>query len=90
MFLYVHQSYGHDSAYPCLLRSWEALWDPLVCSYDISHSGTQQVTITSLAASTVSWIFAPPSINWACGCLTSVIGPLMVAPCQRGYFNHVV
>ena len=25
-----------------------------------------------------------PSIDWAHGCLTSVIGPWMVAPCQRG------
>ena len=44
-------------------------------SYDISHSGTQQVAITSLAASTVSWMVSHPSINQACVCLTSVIRP---------------
>ena len=44
------------------------------------------MTITSLAASTVSWMVAHPSIDWAHGCLTSVIRPWMVAPCQRGSF----
>ena len=59
--------------------SLEALWDPLVCSYDISHSGTQHVTITYLAASTVSWMVTHPSIIKACVWLTSVIRLWMVA-----------
>ena len=46
MFLYVHQSHRHDSTHPSLFRSWGALRGPLVCSYDISHSRTQQVSIT--------------------------------------------
>ena len=46
------------------------------------------MTITSLATSTVSWIFTHPSIDWAHGCLTSVIGLRMVAPCQRGSSLH--
>ena len=45
------------------------------------------MTITSLATSTVSWMVTHPSIDRAHGCLTSVIGPQMVAPCQRGSFN---
>ena len=40
--------------------------------------------ITSLAASTVTWTVTHPSIDQAHGCLTSVIRPWMVAPCQRG------
>ena len=42
------------------------------------------MTITSLATSTVSWTVTHPSIDRAHGCVTSVIGPRMVAPCQRG------
>ena len=42
------------------------------------------MTITSLATSTVSWMVTHPSIDQAHGCLTSVIGPWMVTPCQRG------
>ena len=42
------------------------------------------MTITSLAASTVSWMVTHPSIDWAHARLTSVIGLRMVAPCQRG------
>ena len=34
--------------------SWGALWEPLVCSYDISHSRTWEASITSLAATSVS------------------------------------
>ena len=67
--------------------SWGALWEPLVCSYDISHSGTRQVTTTSLAASTVSWMVTHPSIDWAHGCLTSVIGPRMASPCQLPWLS---
>ena len=42
------------------------------------------MTITSLATSTVSWMVTHPGIDQAHVCLTSVIGPWMVAPCQRG------
>ena len=43
------------------------------------------MTITSLATSTVSWMVTHPSIDWAHGCLTSVIRLQMVTPCQQGY-----
>ena len=36
------------------LTSWVALCEPLVCSYDISHSRAQQASITSLAASSMA------------------------------------
>ena len=42
------------------------------------------MTITSLATSTVSWMVTHPSSDRAHGCLTSVIRPWMVVPCQRG------
>ena len=79
-------SYRYDNTHPCLLMSWEALWDPLVCSCDISHNGTWQVTITSSASQTVTH----PSINQAHGCPTSVIGLQMVVPCQRGSSTELV
>ena len=54
----------------------------IVCSYDISHSRTQQVYITSLAATSMSQMVTHPSTNRAQSCLTSVIRLQMVAPCQ--------
>ena len=51
---YVHQSHRHDSTQPSLFTRLVALCEPLVCSYDISHSRAQQASITSLAASSVS------------------------------------
>ena len=42
------------------------------------------MTITSLAASTVSWTVTHPGIDWVHGCLTSVIGLWMVTSCQQG------
>ena len=44
---YVHQSHRHDSTYPGIYMSLGAFWEPSVCSYDISHSRTKQVSITS-------------------------------------------
>ena len=57
---------------------------PLLCWYDISHSRTLQVSITSLAATSVSQTVTHPSTNWAQSCLTSVSGLWMVTPCQWG------
>ena len=51
---YVHQSHRHDSTQPSHYTSWVALCEPLVCSYDISHSRAWQASITSLAASSVA------------------------------------
>ena len=48
------QSHRHDSTQPSLFTSWVALCEPLVCSYDISHSRAWQASITSLAASSVA------------------------------------
>ena len=84
MFFYVHQSHRHDSTHPSLFMSWGALWEHLVCSYDISHSRTWQVSIRSLADTNVSQTIAHPSTNQAQSCLTPVIRPQMVAPGQRG------
>ena len=84
MFFYVHQSHRHDSTHPSLFTSWGALWEPLVCSYDISHSRTWQVSTTSLAATSVSQTVTHPGTNWAQSCLTSVLGLQIVTPCQQG------
>ena len=73
VFFYVHQSHRHYSTHPCLFMSWGALWKPLVCSYDIRLSRTWQVSITSLAATSVSQMITHPSTNPAQSCLTSVI-----------------
>ena len=40
-FFYLYQSHRHDSTQPSLFMSWVALCEPLVCSYDISHSRAQ-------------------------------------------------
>ena len=82
MFFYVHQSHRHDNTHPSLLTSWGVLWESLACSYDISHSRTQQVSITSLAATSVSQTVTHPSTKWAQSHLTSVIGLWVVTPCQ--------
>ena len=58
-FFYVQQLYRHDSTHPSHFMSWGTLWEPLVCSYDISHSRTWQVSITSLAATTVCLRWLP-------------------------------
>ena len=42
----------------------------------------------SLAATSVSKVVTHPSINWAQSCLTSVIGPWMITPCQQGSINR--
>ena len=47
MFFYVHQSHRHESTHPSLFISLGVLWEPLVCSYDISYSRIQQVSIKS-------------------------------------------
>ena len=78
---HAHQSHRDDSTHPSLFTSWGALWEPLACSYDISHSRTWKVSITSLAATSVSQMVIHPSTNQAQNCLTSVIRPWMVAPC---------
>ena len=68
---------------PSLFMSWGALWEPFVCSYDISHSRTWQVSITSLAATSVSQMVTHPSSNQGQSCLTSVLRLQMVTPCQQ-------
>ena len=84
-FFYVNQSHSYNSTHLCLLMSQEALWESLVCLYDLSHSRTRQVSITSFSSHhNVSQMVTHPSTNWAHGCLTSVIGLWMVAPCQWG------
>ena len=82
MFFYMHQSHRHDSTQSSLFMSWVALCEPLVCSYDISHSRALQTLITSLAASSMAQMVTHPSPNWVQSCLTSVIGPCTVTPCQ--------
>ena len=67
--------------------SFGALSEPLVCSYDKSHSRTWHVSITSLAATGVSQMVTHPSTNQAQGCLTSVFGLWMVTPCQPFLLN---
>ena len=65
---------------------WVALCEPLVCSYDISHSKAWQASITSLAATSVAQTVTHPSTNQAQSCLTSVIRPWTVAPCQQAIY----
>ena len=72
VFFYVHQLHRHNSTHPSLFTSWVALWEPLVCSYDISHSRAWQASITPLAATSVSQIVTHPSTNRAQSCLTSI------------------
>ena len=82
VFFYVHQSHGHDSTHPSLCTSWVALWEALVCSYDITHSRAWQAPITSLTATSVSQTVTHPSTNWVQSCLGSVIRLQTVTCCQ--------
>ena len=59
-----------------------ALWEPLVCSHDISHSRAQQASITYLAATSVTQMVTHPSTHQAQSYLTAVIGLQTVTPCQ--------
>ena len=79
---FVCTSHRNDSTHPSLFMSLGALWESYVCSYDISHNRTQQVSITSFTATSVSQMVTHPSTNWTHSCLTSVIGLQVVAPCQ--------
>ena len=72
MFFYVHQLHRDDSTQPRLFMSWVALCEPLVCSYEISHSRAWQASITSLAATSVAQMVTHPSTNWAQSCLTKI------------------
>ena len=74
-FFYVHQSHRYGSTPPALFMSWGAPWEPHVCSYDISNSNTWQVSITSLAATSVSQMVTHPGTNWIHSCITSVNRP---------------
>ena len=87
VFFYMYQSHRHDSTQPSLFMSWVAICEPLVCSYDVSHSRAWQASVTSLAATSVAQMVTHPSTNWAHSCLTSVIRPQMVAPCQLLFNN---
>ena len=82
-YFYMHQSDRYDITHPRFFISWGALWEPLVCSYDKGHSRTWQVSITCLAATSVSQTATYPSTNQAQSCLTSVIVPWTVMPCQH-------
>ena len=88
IFFYVHSHIDMTAHTPAFLWVGEHSGN-LICSYDISHSRTWQVSITSLAATNVSQTVTHPSTNWAQGFLTSVIRPQMVTPYPWGFIVNI-